>query len=130
MQWWKFACPRCEAGVLGYTIREPKEGDDREDVWNHNTFLIHGDGAATKEYDIVACASCGAQRVEVGELSMRHVERCDAEQSRQLTERVEKSNSGEALDPFPSSHQLHGFWELSERERGGPVWALEFPKTR
>lgn len=33
-------------------------------------------------------------------------------------------------NPFPPSHPLYGFWELSERERGGPVWALEFPKAR
>lgn len=98
MQWWRFVCPRCEAGVLGYTIREPKAGDGPEDAWDHNVFLIHGDGVATKEGDIVACASCGAQRVEVGELSMWHIERCDDEQSRQLTVSLEKANSGEARD--------------------------------
>lgn len=92
MQWWRFACPVCGEGSVGYTIREAKENDPRELVWNPETFLLHGDGVTkTQLFDDVLCGSCGAL-VDFRQMRPWHVVQCDVDQSRQLTANLEKVN--------------------------------------
>lgn len=94
MQWWRFVCPNpeCDDGTIGYTIREAKEGDSKELVWDPQTFLLHGDGTTkTKLFDEVICTSCKLL-IDFRHLRPWHIVPCDDEQSRQLTANLEKAD--------------------------------------
>lgn len=89
MQWWRFACPKCAEGTIGYTIREAVEDDPKELVWDPKTFLFHGDGVTkTKLHDNVFCDSCDSM-VLFHDMKPWHITRCDDAMSELLTSRLD-----------------------------------------